>query len=31
VEQDARDVTELITMVRDDVLRDLRKRGLIAK
>jgi hypothetical protein len=31
VEQDARDVTDLITMVRDDVVRDLRKRGLIAK
>jgi hypothetical protein len=31
VEQDARDVTDLITLVRDDVVRDLRKRGLIAK
>lgn len=31
VEQETRDVTDLITLVRDDVLRDLRKRGLIGK
>jgi len=31
VEQDARDVGQLVRMVRNDVLKDLRERGLIAK
>jgi hypothetical protein len=31
VEQDARDAADLIRMVRQDVVRDLRKRGLIAE
>lgn len=30
VEQDARDAADLVRMVRDDVMRDLRKRGLVA-
>lgn len=31
VEQDAKDVSDLVRMVRSDVLKDLRQRGLIAK
>ncbi len=31
VEQDARDAADLIRLVRQDVVRDLRKRGLIAE
>jgi hypothetical protein len=31
IEEDARDVTDLIGLVRTDVVKDLRKRGLIAK